>query len=162
MLCYARQKFADALKTVTDKTNNSALASKEGLDYYNKLFTIERNLADLTPEARYKKRLELSKPVLEAFSSWLKLKGKQTLPKSTLGGAIDYCLNHWEKLEAFLLDGRLEISNNRTERAIKPYILGRKIGYLQTLLEELLRVQLFIALLKLKQQNSITLILFII
>ena len=161
MLCYARQKFADALKTVTDKTNNSALASKEGLDYYNKLFTIERNLADLTPEDRYKKRLELSKPVLEAFLSWLKLTSKQTLPKSALGGAIDYCLNHWEKLEAFLLDGsRLEISNNRTERAIKPYILGRKIGYLQTLLEELLRVQLFIALLK--QQNSITLILFII
>jgi len=65
----ARRKFADALKAVTDKTSNSALASKEGLDYCNKLFTIERNLADLTPEDRYKKRLELSKPVLEAFSS---------------------------------------------------------------------------------------------
>lgn len=66
---HARRKFADALKAVTDKTSNSALASKEGLDYCNKLFTIERNLADLTPEDRYKKRLELSKPVLEAFSS---------------------------------------------------------------------------------------------
>ena len=122
----ARRKFADALKAVTDKTSNSALASKEGLDYCNKLFTIERNLADLTPEDRYKKRLELSKPVLEAFLSWLKLTSKQTLPKSALGGAIDYCLNQWEKLEAFLIDGRLELSNNRAERAIKPFIIGRK------------------------------------
>ena len=123
---HARRKFADALKAVTDKTSNSALASKEGLDYCNKLFTIERNLADLTPEDRYKKRLELSKPVLEAFSSQLRLTSKQTLPKSALGGAIDYCLNQWEKLEAFLIDGRLELSNNRAERAIKPFIIGRK------------------------------------
>ena len=58
--------------------------------------------------------------------SWLKIKEKETLPKSSLGRAIKYCLNQWGKLEVFMLDGRLEISNNKTERAIKPFVIGRK------------------------------------
>ncbi len=43
-----------------------------------------------------------------------------------LTNTIDYCLKQWDKLTTFLLDGRLEISNNRGERAIKPFIIGRK------------------------------------
>lgn len=43
-----------------------------------------------------------------------------------LGKAIEYCLNQWPKLEGFLLDGRLEIDNNRSERSIKPSVIGRK------------------------------------
>jgi len=39
---------------------------------------------------------------------------------------VAYCLNQWDKLKAFLKDGRLEISNNRSERAIKPFVIGRK------------------------------------
>ncbi len=58
--------------------------------------------------------------------AWLNLRHKQVLPKSTLGKAIAYCKNQWNKLEGFLLDGRLEISNNRAERAIKPFVIGRK------------------------------------
>lgn len=48
------------------------------------------------------------------------------VPKSKLGQAVTYSLNQWEKLNAFLLDGRLEIDNNRIERAIKPFVMGRK------------------------------------
>ncbi len=48
------------------------------------------------------------------------------LPKSGLGEAIAYCLNQWDKLVAFLEDGRLEIDNNRSERSIKPVVIGRK------------------------------------
>lgn len=58
--------------------------------------------------------------------SWLNTKEKQVLPKTSLGKAISYCLNQWDKLTEFMQDGRLEISNNRTERAIKPFIIGRK------------------------------------
>lgn len=57
---------------------------------------------------------------------WLNVKGKQALPKSAFGQAIAYCKNQWDKLKSFLLDGRLEISNNRGERAIKPFVIGRK------------------------------------
>lgn len=48
------------------------------------------------------------------------------LPKSGLGKAVQYCLNQWDKLVAFLEDGRLEIDNNRSERSIKPVVIGRK------------------------------------
>ena len=47
-------------------------------------------------------------------------------PKSTLGGAITYALNQWEKLMVHFQDGRLENNNNRTERGIKPFALGRR------------------------------------
>ena len=47
-------------------------------------------------------------------------------PKSTLGKAIAYSLNQWPKLVRYLDDGRLNIDNNRAERAIKPFVIGRK------------------------------------
>jgi len=52
------------------------------------------------------------------------------LPKSALGQAISYCLNQWDKLTTFLQDGRLEISNNRCERAIGPFVIGRRRNWL--------------------------------
>lgn len=58
--------------------------------------------------------------------TWLKTQEQKVLPKSTLGQAITYCLNQWDKLVAFLEDGRLEIDNNRSERSIKPFVIGRK------------------------------------
>jgi hypothetical protein len=67
-----------------------------------------------------------SKHVLEAFLSWLKEQMPRVLPKSALGKAIKYCRTQWERLEAFLEDGRLEIDNNRGERSIKPFVIGRK------------------------------------
>ena len=47
------------------------------------------------------------------------------LPKSALGLAVNYSLNQKEKLEKYLKDGRLEISNNAGERAIRPFVIGR-------------------------------------
>lgn len=70
--------------------------------------------------------MERSRPILDAYSTWLRQKKSRVLPKSTLVQAISYCLNQWEKLTAFLKDGRLEIDNNRSERAIKPFVIGRK------------------------------------
>lgn len=48
------------------------------------------------------------------------------MPKSKLGEAIGYSLKQRKYLESYLLDGRLEISNNRAERSIKPFVIGRK------------------------------------
>jgi transposase len=96
------------------------------LQFCNQLFAIERELKEYTPEERHRLRLERSRPVLEAFSAWLRMQKPKVLPKSALGQAIAYCLNQWDKLEVFLEDGRLEIDNNRSERAIKPFVIGRK------------------------------------
>jgi len=48
------------------------------------------------------------------------------LPKSPLGQAVSYTLNQWPKLITHLKDGRLENNNNQSERAIKPFVIGRK------------------------------------
>ncbi|MGC8863133.1 MAG: IS66 family transposase, partial [Armatimonadota bacterium] len=50
----------------------------------------------------------------------------KVLPKSALGEAVGYCRNQWPKLVVFLEDGRLELDNNRAERSIKPFVIGRK------------------------------------
>src|SRR5699024_10018714 len=81
---------------------------------------------DKTPEERYEIRLKRSKPVLDAFSAWIKSQTPKVLPKSALGKAIKYCRNQWHKLIVLLEDGRLEIDNNRSERSIKPSVIGRK------------------------------------
>jgi transposase len=123
---HARRKFDEALKAVPSSKRVGPLTAAEGLHFCNQLYNIERELKDLTPEERYKKRLECSKPVLDAFLAWLEKHKQIVVPKSALGMAINYCINQWEKLETFLEDGRLEIDNNRSERSIKPFVIGRK------------------------------------
>jgi len=123
---HARRKFTEALQALPESASTSTVKAKEGLAYCNKLFEIERKLKDASPEERYQARLEHSKLVLEAFLSWLKEQMPRVLPKSALGKAIKYCRNQWERLETFLEDGRLEIDNNRGERSIKPFVIGRK------------------------------------
>jgi len=65
-------------------------------------------------------------PVLEEFKVWLTAKSISVIPKSKTGEAIGYCIKQWGKLNNFLLDGRLEIDNNRSERSIKNVVIGRK------------------------------------
>lgn len=123
---HARRGFTDALKAINDKESISSSVAMEGLKFCNDLFAIEKTLSGLKPRERYERRLEESKPILEAFLSWLNEKKELVLPKSALGKAINYCLKQWSKLEAFLLDGQIELSNNKAERAIKPFVIGRK------------------------------------
>src|SRR5699024_318009 len=123
---HARRKFDEALKSLPKGADKSKVTANEGPEYCNQLFAIERKCSDKTPEERYEIRLKRSKPLLEAFSTWLKTQTPKVLPKSGLGKAIKYCRNQWYKLIAFLEDGRLEIDNNRAERSIKPFVIGRK------------------------------------
>jgi hypothetical protein len=123
---HARRKFDEALKALPPEHRQAEVAAKEGLAFCNQLFAIERDLLDATPEKRYADRLERSRPVLEAFLIWLKQQGPKVLPKSAFGVAIKYCRSQWDKLSAFLQDGRLELDNNRSERSIKPFVIGRK------------------------------------
>lgn len=123
---HARRKFDEALKALPASARSASAAAKEGLDFCNRLFAIERDLKDAAVDERYAARLARSRPVLDEFRAWLNLQVSRALPKSALGQAIKYCLKQWDKLEAFLLDGRLEIDNNRSERSIKPFVIGRK------------------------------------
>lgn len=123
---HARRKFDEALKSLPEEEQKKSVAARVGLDFCNRLFAIERDLKDRTPEERYTARNEHSRPILDDFSAWLRAQRPRVLPKSALGKAILYVLNQWEKLEAFMKDGRLELDNNRAERSIKPFVIGRK------------------------------------
>ncbi len=79
---------------------------------------------DHTPAERYKERLKQAKPVLDAMLSWAN--SRTAAPKSALGKAFIYLKDQWSYLTNYLKDGRLELSNNRAERSIKPFVIDRK------------------------------------
>lgn len=122
---HARRKFDEALKAMPPSQDKTHTTAQQGLQFCNDLFEIERELKDAEPEERKNARMERSKPILDAYLVWLRQQRSRTLPKSLLGQAIAYSLNQWDKLTAFLIDGRLEIDNNRSERSIKPFVIGR-------------------------------------
>ena len=122
---HARRKFDEAL-TAIPKEQQPASKPAEALCYFAKLFQMEQDFAVLTAEERFSKRLEQEKPVLDALLVWANALKPQTAPKSALGKALHYLLEQWLYLVRYLEDGRLEFSNNRAERSIKPFVMGRK------------------------------------
>lgn len=123
MVEHLRRKFIEAIPA--KKGKDTSLTSAEiGRDYCNQLFKIEDSLKDLSPNERYRKRLELEKPVLEAFWCWLEK--LNCLKGSALGKTVIYAKNQKPYMENYLLDGRLSVSNNAAENAIRPFTVGRK------------------------------------
>ncbi len=125
---HMRRKFADTLKSLPKELRERSPA-KVGLDYCDKLFRLESSFTEQKqsyPE-RYQARLERSKPVAEEFFARVKIEyEKNPVPKSMLGAALTYAANQEGWLMNVFLDGRLELSNNRAERAVRPFALGRK------------------------------------
>jgi AraC-like DNA-binding protein len=122
---HARRKFDEALKGLPEKNRQGSLALK-GKSFCDELFNIERELKDMSPEERKRGREVRANPVLSEFLAWLHVHERKAAPKSGIGKAIHYALEQWKFLEHYLLDGRLEISNNRAERSIKPFVIDRK------------------------------------
>lgn len=123
--CWAhlRRKFVEAIPD--KKAEGTPLTNAEiGRDYCNQLFKVEESLKDLSPEERFCKRLELEKPILEAFWCWLEK--LEVLKGSVLGKAVTYAKNQRAFMENYLLDGRCALSNNAAENAIRPFTVGRK------------------------------------
>ena len=120
---HARRKFDEAVKSLP-KGKAKGSSAPQGLAYCNLLFEIEQGLAEKTAEERYKERLEQAKPVLDAMLSWAN--SRTAAPKSALGKAFTYLKEQWPYLTNYLKDGRLELSNNRAERSIKPFVIDRK------------------------------------
>ena len=119
---HARRKFEEARQAVP-KGKRSTTA-EEGVAYCTRLFQLEEKFKDLPTEERKQKRLEQAKPVLDAMLAWANT--RNAAPKSKLGIALNYLKNQWPSLIAYLEDGRIELSNNRAERSIKPFVISRK------------------------------------
>ena len=67
-----------------------------------------------------------AKPILNELKTWADATILAVPPKTALGIALGYLLDHWPRLIRYLDDGRLEIDNNGVENAIRPFVVGRK------------------------------------
>jgi transposase len=120
-MAHARRKFDEA------KDNDLARA-EHALTEMQKLYGIERQakIEKLSPDQRYKLRQEKSVEVLNNLKSWMLENYKSVLPKSTIGQALHYSLERFDRLMLYTSNGKLEIDNNLVENAIRPVAIGRK------------------------------------
>jgi len=123
--CWAhlRRKFWEARPGQSAEGSPKSNA-EIGVEFCDRLFNVESILKDMSPENRYTKRLELERPILDEFWHWLD--SLNPLATSALGKAVTYAINQKPFMENYLLDGRLNISNNLAENAIRPFTVGRK------------------------------------
>ena len=121
---HARRYFHDLVKA-RPKAAPPGLAD-EALTYIGALFHLERCWTEVTAAPRRALRQRHSALIVEKFKAWLERYLPATAPKTLLGKAIRYTLRFWPRLVRYLEDGRLPMSNNRTEQAIKKVVIGRK------------------------------------
>ena len=128
--CWAhmRRKFTDTLKSLPKEIREKHPAHK-GLDYCNRLFALEEDYAKagISFQDRYEQRRRRSRPIAEEFFTWARMEQERNpVPKTMYGAALGYAQNQENWLMNIFLDGRLELSNNRAERAVRPFAVGRK------------------------------------
>jgi len=120
---HARRKFIDAQKAqVKGKTGKADWA----INHIKKLYRIEAEIKQKTAEEKQTIRQVQSVALLKQFKTWLDKSALQIPPKSAVGKAIAYSLRQWPKLSHYTESGYLSIDNNRAERAVKPFVIGRK------------------------------------
>ena len=123
---HARRKFFEAAK-VAEKPRSA----EEGIKHIRKLYYLEDAL-----RGKYGKEEERplflsdrkarAEPILDDFKKWLMKRQAEVPPSLKLGQAIQYTLNQWDKLVAYLESPYLTPDNNACENAIRPFVLGRK------------------------------------
>lgn len=118
--------WAHARRGFVEAGGSEAKLANEAVGKIRGLFEVEQLAQTLGPEDRQKLRAERAPPLLAEFRTWCETTQPKLLPQSPLAKAIKYCLDRWGALVRYIEDPRLEISNNRSERVIKPFATGRK------------------------------------
>ena len=93
---------------------------------HGSLCKIEAEIRGLPANRRLAERGARTKPLMDAFGIWLQAQLARVSGKSRLGEKLRYIHSHWDGLQVFLTDGRVEIDSNTVERTIRPIALSRK------------------------------------
>ena len=117
---HARRK----LKEVFDR-DGSAIAA-EGLRRIAEIYKVEADIRGVDPGQRLSARQARTAPLVAAFGDWLQEQRLRVSAKSRLGEKLAYIHRHWDGLQTFLHDGRVEIDSNSVENLIRPIALNRK------------------------------------
>ena len=115
-----RRQFFDLAKLA------KAPIAAEAVRRIDELFEIERMINGKTPAERAAVRRDQSKQLVEALDRWLREQRALLSAKSDLVKAINYGLSRWVAFTRFLDDGRVCLSNNAAERAVRGIAVGRK------------------------------------
>lgn len=119
-LVHARRNFVKV-----HKTTNSPFA-REVIERIGAVYAIEERIRGLNANQRRAARQADAKPLMQALKLRLEAVKDGVSRQSTLIKAIDYMLERWDGLTAFLDDGRLEPDTNTVERSIRPIGIGKK------------------------------------
>jgi transposase len=121
---HARRKFTDIIKGLPKDAAIKGTVTEKAILIIGRLFEIEREAQDMAPGERRGYRKKHAWPIVDKYFDWLRsIKDSCT---GSLGKAVNYSLNQEQGLRAYLLDGRLEISTNLVENAIRPFCVGRR------------------------------------
>ena len=125
-MAHARRPFAEIQKNLKGYAYGDSSISLEALNRIKTIYEIENTLADLSAEERRERRQQEIKPLLEAYFAWAKDTYTGVSPQSATGKALAYSISREKYLNVFLDDGFVPIDNSATERAIRPFTIGRK------------------------------------
>jgi transposase len=117
---HARRKFFELAEL------QKAPMAIEAVSRIDALFEIERGIKGLAPDERLAVRRERSAALVADLESWLARCRAGLSPKSAMAKAIAYMTKRWDAFTRFLEDGRICLSNNAAERAIRGIAVGRK------------------------------------
>jgi transposase len=132
-LCWshARRKFfelADIAVNARRGKNATPISpiALEAVSRIDALFAIEREINGMSTAGRLVARQERSAPLVAAFEGWMRAERAKLSRHAAVAKAIDYMVTRWEAFTRFLEDGRICLSNNAAERALRGLALGRK------------------------------------
>ncbi len=120
---HARRKFIEAKKL---QGKNKAGKADVVLSLIQKLYGVESRIKGKSVIEKYNARQSYSLPIIKKLNTWLEQNQPNLVGNSKLIEAANYLANQWHKLIIYIDDGRLSIDNNRAERAVKPFVIGRK------------------------------------
>jgi transposase len=134
-LCWAhaRRKFFEladiegaARRRAKGKAAEISPLAFEIVQRIDALFDIEREINGKSADARQAVRQEHSAPLVIALEAWMREQRAKLSRHNDLAKHMDYMLTRWDAFARFLADGRIDLTNNAAERALRGIALGRK------------------------------------
>ena len=122
-MAHVRRRFVEAVRVQPKGRRGKA---DEAVALIGKLYRIEREFKEASPEARHAARQSQSVPALADLHAWMVKTAPLVTPKSALGTALAYMKNLWPMLVRYTERADLPIDNNRCENSIRPFVVGRK------------------------------------
>ncbi len=127
---HARRKLFELADVASKARNNSSTVISPiafaAVQKFDAIFALERGINGLSPEQRLAVRRRDIAPLVNEFIAWMKQERSKLSRHNAVAKAFDYMLKRVDAFTRFISDGRICLSNNAAERALRGIALGRK------------------------------------